>query len=150
MKPCTKILQQIDGEHGNDSNLVKSQWSIKDVTLMNDLKCMNSIISSDNGDLFLRFIHCPILHSRRNEILIINNHCEYIEFLLDELMKIKQGLWTRWMLGSRSIKGKIGPLMDNLEANKIKTSWQHQFKHNLLVGYVLKFVFCILHSSEKV
>ena len=138
IKPSTEILKEIDEENESTSNFVKSQWNIKDVILTNNLQCMNAIISSDNNnELFLRFIHCPILHSRRNEILIINNHCEYIECLLGQLMKIKQGLKTRWMLGSRSIKGKIAPLIDNLESFNMTTTWQHEFKHNLLTGYVL-------------
>ena len=154
IKPSTEILQEIDEENRNQndndnesaSNLVESQWNMKDVILTNDLQCMNTIISSDNNnELFLRFVHCPILHSRRNEILIINNHCEYIECLLGQLMKIKQGLKTRWMLGSRSIKGKIAPLIDNLESFNMTTTWQHEFKHNLLVGYVVSQIISSIH-----
>ena len=149
IKPSKEVLKEIDEENLNENetktNLTESNWNIKDVILTNDLQCMNTIISSDNNnELYLRFIHCPILHSRRNEILIINNHCEYIEYLLAELMKMKQGLLTRWMLGSRSIKGKIAPLIDNLDSFNMSTTWQHEFKHNLLVGYVLIFNLCLI------
>ena len=113
----------------------KSKWKINSIDLTTNLQCINSIISSDhNHALFLRFIHCPILHSRRNELLIVSNHGEYIESLLEQLKKLDRHLLSRWAMGVRSIKGKIEPLQDNIDTYKLNSSWQHELKHNLLVG----------------
>ncbi|MCP5015629.1 MAG: hypothetical protein GY938_10190 [Ketobacter sp.] len=96
---------------------------------MNNLQCINVIISTEKTNhLFLRFIHCPILHSRRNELLILSCHCEYIFVLLDQLSKLNRHLLSGWAMAFRCIKSKISPLQNNSE------HWQHELKHNLLIG----------------
>ena len=149
IQPSQQKLKEIDdAQNEKKSNLQNANFEIKHIDLCANLQCFNCILSSTNtNDLYLRFIHCPILHSRRNELLIITNHSEYIESLLDQLNKLDRHLLSRWAMGVRSIKSKIGLLQESIDTYQSESTWQHEFKHNLLIGFVSTY---FIYSFEYV
>jgi hypothetical protein len=149
--PPTNILKQFINDNTN------WKWNLLTTHLSKDFNLLSFVLQAKKENTFedqiwLRFVHTPLLNCRRNELLAVCNECQYISLLLSHLNKLGRNLMGRWALGTRSIKSKIAALQEIMEEHKLNTehvSWKHILKDIILIGFVFLslFLFVFLNKS---